>query len=149
MSNLFNLTERIIKFLGQHHGQQIQQLGINRTFLAGCLKVLVKPKREVAVPIFIRWVLESELVKDQAHEGTKSIGTPDLGIKIIRDFKIPFPPFKEQKKIAIYLDGISEIIKSLTKLQQKTEDELEKLISLILDKAFRGELIKVSENVGY
>jgi hypothetical protein len=35
---------------------------------------------------------------------------------------------------------MKESIKSLQKLQQKTEEELEKLVPVILDKAFKVEL---------
>jgi len=53
---------------------------------------------------------------------------------------VPLPSLEEQKRIVTYLDKIREMVTSLKKLQQKTEEELEKLIPLILDKAFRGEL---------
>jgi type I restriction enzyme S subunit len=53
---------------------------------------------------------------------------------------IPLPPLEEQKKMIDYLNKISEITQSIRKLQQRTEEELEKLIPAILDRAFKGEL---------
>ena len=38
-----------------------------------------------------------------------------------------------------YLDKIREAIESLKKLQRGAEEELEKLVPAILDKAFKGE----------
>jgi len=53
---------------------------------------------------------------------------------------IPLPTFDEQKRMVAYLDKLREKVVFLESFQQKTEDELEKLIPSILDKAFRGEL---------
>jgi type I restriction enzyme S subunit len=59
---------------------------------------------------------------------------------ILRNLKIPLPAPEDQKRIVAYLEKISEITKSLEKLQRKTEEELEKLVPSILDKAFKGGL---------
>ena len=59
---------------------------------------------------------------------------------ILKSLKIPFPSLEEQKRIIVYLDKLRETIESIRELQQKTEEELEKLVPSILDKAFRGEL---------
>jgi type I restriction enzyme S subunit len=53
---------------------------------------------------------------------------------------IPLPTIDEQKRMVAYLDKLREKVVFLESFQQKTEDELEKLIPSILDKAFRGEL---------
>ena len=58
----------------------------------------------------------------------------------LRTFKIPLPSLEEQKRIVAYLDRVSKTMESLKKLQQGTEEELEKLVPAVLDRAFRGEL---------
>ncbi|MEM1577312.1 MAG: restriction endonuclease subunit S [Archaeoglobaceae archaeon] len=58
----------------------------------------------------------------------------------LQNLRIPLPPFEEQKKIVAYFNKVGETVESLKKLQQKTEEELKKLVSVILDKVFRGEL---------
>lgn len=58
----------------------------------------------------------------------------------LRTFKIPLPPFEEQKRIVKYLNKVEKTVESLKKLQQETEEELEKLVPAILDKAFKGRL---------
>jgi type I restriction enzyme S subunit len=60
--------------------------------------------------------------------------------ELIGCFKVPLPSVKEQRRIVTYLNNLSETIESLNKLQQKTEEELEKLVPAILDKAFKGEV---------
>ncbi|MEM3713207.1 MAG: restriction endonuclease subunit S [Thermoproteota archaeon] len=56
------------------------------------------------------------------------------------EFLIPLPPLEEQRKLAAYLNKMVEEIEILKMIQQKTEEELEKLVPAILDKAFRGGL---------
>jgi type I restriction enzyme S subunit len=51
--------------------------------------------------------------------------------------QIPVPSLEEQEIILSYLDKLREYVESLKKLQQKTEEELEKLVPSILDKTFR------------
>lgn len=58
----------------------------------------------------------------------------------LESFYVPHPPLKEQKKIVAHLNKIRETVESLKKLQQKTEEELEKLPSAVLNKAFQGKL---------
>jgi len=70
----------------------------------------------------------------------RGIAQRNINQTILKNLEIPLPSLEEQKRIATYLDKISETIDFLKKLQQKTEDELEKLVPSILDKAFRGEL---------
>jgi type I restriction enzyme S subunit len=59
---------------------------------------------------------------------------------ILRSLKIPFPSLEEQKRIVTYLDKISKTVEYLKRFQQKTNEELEKLVPSILDKAFKGGL---------
>lgn len=56
------------------------------------------------------------------------------------NLKIPLPSLEEQKKMVAYLDRIRENERSLKKFQQKTEEELEKLVPAVLDRAFKGKL---------
>ena len=70
----------------------------------------------------------------------KWIGQAGVNVTMLKSTKIPLPPLEEQKQIVAYLDELSKTVKSIIKLQQGTDEELEKLIPAILDKAFKGEL---------
>ena len=70
----------------------------------------------------------------------KWIGQAGVNMTMLKNTKIPLPSLEEQKQIATYLDKLSKTIKSLKKLQQSTDEELEKLVPAILDKAFKGRL---------
>ena len=54
--------------------------------------------------------------------------------------EIPLPHLEEQKRIVAYFDRIRETAESLMNLQQRTEEELERLVPAILDRAFKGKL---------
>jgi len=73
-------------------------------------------------------------------ELAKTTALPSIRKSQVAKLKIPLPPLEEQKKIVAYLNKVKETIKSIMALQQKTEEELEKLVPSILDKAFKGEL---------
>jgi len=97
----------------------------------------LKWKNSVGVePHFIFWYLK--FVKLSGEKGKTAL--PSLLRQDLENQPIHLPPIKEQQKIAAYLERISETVDSLKKLQQRTEEELEKLVPSILDKAFRGEL---------
>jgi len=65
---------------------------------------------------------------------------PKLPQRTMFEIPIPLPAFEEQKQIVAYLEKIQEKAIALQKIQQKTEEELEKSRESILHKAFRGEL---------
>jgi len=85
---------------------------------------------------FLYWLLKisnlSRFAKISAH--------PSISQKPIKNLEVFLPPIEEQTRIVAYLEKMEEIVESLRKLQQKTEEELEKLVPSILNKAFKGEL---------
>jgi len=92
------------------------------------------------IPRFLLWYLRSDSIISQAMEASRSIGTPDLGIKKIREFHMPLPPLGEQSEIAIKLDFLQTQVDALKRLQAETAAELDALLPSILDKAFKGKL---------
>jgi type I restriction enzyme S subunit len=67
---------------------------------------------------------------------------PGISRNKVYELQIPLPPLSEQKKIVAYLDDLREKIEKLKQLQQKQLEELTELKNSILEKAFKGELIK-------
>jgi type I restriction enzyme S subunit len=70
----------------------------------------------------------------QASEGTTN--RVRLKPEIFAEIEIPLPPLDEQQRIAAILDRLMD----LKSLQIEIEQELEDLISSLLQKAFAGEL---------
>lgn len=85
---------------------------------------------------FLYWLLKN----CDLGKFVKKAAQPSISQRPILNLQIPLPPLEEQKRIVANLDKIKETAESLKKLQQKTDEELEKLVPSILDKAFRGGL---------
>ena len=97
---------------------------------------LIKPKKDLVDPTFLKAVLNSTFVKRQADKSVKGAGVPDLHLIEIKKFKIPLPSMKEQKKFSkLVLD--SELLKQ--KMIAQSED-LETQFKALIQKAFKGEL---------
>jgi type I restriction enzyme S subunit len=47
---------------------------------------------------------------------------------------------REQRRIVAYLDGLQAKVNALSELQSQTQDELDALLSSVLERAFKGEL---------
>jgi type I restriction enzyme S subunit len=92
------------------------------------------------IPKFFFYYGLSPLYRKFIEKTLRTVAQPNINAKKYCQLKIPIPPVGEQKKIVAYLDKIREIAKSLKELQQKTEEEIEKLAPAILDKAFKGQL---------
>jgi len=58
---------------------------------------LIKPKRKLISPFFLKYLMNSRFIKKQADSRIKGIGVPDLHLIEIKNFKIPLPPIKLQE----------------------------------------------------
>jgi len=67
---------------------------------------------------------------------------PNISQTVIRDLLIPLPPLPEQKRIVAYLDQISEKQKILLKIYENIDNQITELKQSILNKAFRGGLLR-------
>ena len=93
------------------------------------------------LPEWIFYYIRQKSFRDYAAKYmTGSVGQQRVPVQFLKNVKIPLPPIEEQKKMVVYLCNIKETIESLRKLQQSTDEELEKLVPAILDKAFKGRL---------
>jgi len=93
---------------------------------------IIIPKEEIE-PKFFYYALQSLQIENLGYS---------RHYKVLKLTKIPFPPLPEQKKIVVYLDNLREKVEKLKKLQEEQLKDLEELKNSILDKAFKGELIK-------
>ncbi|MGY3214041.1 restriction endonuclease subunit S [Mucilaginibacter sp. HD30] len=63
---------------------------------------------------YIKHLLNSSVVKSMANRSVfQGAGVPNLNVKVVRNFLLPFPPIEEQKKIASILNAIDEKIEML------------------------------------
>ncbi len=62
---------------------------------------------------YLQMLLDGGFVLQQAKEKTQSIGVPDLGIQMIKNFLIPLPPVNEQRRIVKKTHGLFLICNQL------------------------------------
>jgi len=111
-------------------------LGVD-AYIVGHLAAIVPHKSTIMTDWIFYWLYQFDMA-----ELTKTTSLPSLNLSLIKNLEIPLPPLSEQKKIVDYLDDLREKVEKLKQLQQKQLEELNELKNSILDKAFRGELIK-------
>lgn len=95
---------------------------------------------------FVKYVLSSRYFIDYAHREATGATIKNVSLKSMREFKVPFPPLKEQQTIIRQLDALRAETQKLEAVYQKKMDDLEELKKSILQKAFAGEL-KTSQEV--
>ena len=62
---------------------------------------------------YMQLLLDGGFVLQQAKDKTQSIGVPDLGMQMIKDFLIPIPPLNEQKRIVSTFMSVDKKLKAL------------------------------------
>jgi type I restriction enzyme S subunit len=72
-------------------------------------------------------------------KGTSYIG---INLKDVRTLRLPVPPLEEQRGIARPLDDLRTNVDILVDAQSETSKEINALLPSVLDKAFRGELLR-------
>lgn len=107
---------------------------------------LIKPVYECINSKFLEAVMNSETVFKQARERISGIGTPDLHLIEIRDFKIPLCSIEEQKEIVRIVEKLFAFADKLETRYTKAKTMIDKLPQSILAKAFRGELVAQDPN---
>lgn len=98
---------------------------------------LLKPKHEVVNTTYLKWMLNSSFVRNQANKRVKGIGVPDLHLVEIRDFKVAVPPFCEQ----LTFENFVLKAEKLRKKQMQSAQEITELFKWLMHKAFRGQLV--------
>ena len=121
-------------------------LPINQEYCLSHALVIIKPLSFFVYPRFLKSLVSSDIVLQQAKSGVQSVGVPDLGMGKIRGFSIPLAPLKEQKEIVRRIESLFKLADSIEQQYQQAEVDLETLNQSILAKAFRGELVPQDPN---
>ena len=86
-------------------------------------------------------VINAETIFSQARERVSGIGTPDLHLIEIRDFRVSLPPVKEQHEIVRRVEAFFKLTDVIEKRVTEAKAQTDNLYQAILVKAFRGELV--------
>lgn len=109
-------------------------------FLASYSIAVIRPDKEKIERRFLYWMVVSPSVQEQLLASVRGGVQADVGLKSIRQLRVPVPPLPVQNQIASELDQLQAALNSLQRLQEETTAELKAFMPSILDKAFRGEL---------
>lgn len=96
----------------------------HKRFLVSYSCCTIRPRKDLCIPSFLRFVLDSGFVLVEARLRTQGIGVPDLGLAEIGRFLIPNPPLEEQLALATYLESV---LNHYGRLLKKAESSLERL----------------------
>jgi type I restriction enzyme S subunit len=101
---------------------------------------LVRPLPDKLNNYYLKYYLNSPLIKTLAKSSITSSGVPNLNVKTVREFPVHYPSIKKQREIVDEIQDLeTAFIQIIRKYKQKV-DSLEELKKSILKKAFAGEL---------
>lgn len=112
------------------------------TFEGHCTTEFIplKPDPRILKREFLALWLRSPETLSQLSGRTTGTRMPRADMHLLMSLEIPLLDLKEQEEIVAYLDGLSEKVQALQKLQQEQVQDLEALKQSVLHKAFQGEL---------
>jgi type I restriction enzyme S subunit len=91
-------------------------------------------------PHFLKWTLVAEPFTVYANRFSGRTRMPKLNRKQLFAFQLKLPSLSEQRWIVAKLEASYAQVSALKKLQTDTAAELDALLSLILNRAFKGDL---------
>ena len=101
---------------------------------------VLRPNIGIILPKFMYRLINSPICKNQFNSHLTGIGVPNLHLRDIKNVSIPLPPLSEQRRI---VDCIESLFAKLDEAKEKAQavvDGFELRKSVILHKAFTGEL---------
>ena len=112
----------------------------NEPVILGKSACYINVKSNTLNKYFLRHFLSSDIFQEYAWKEKTGAAIPNLGLKAMRDLKIPLPPLPEQKRIVEELDTLSEKVRQLQEIYTKQIADCDELKQSLLQKAFTGEL---------
>lgn len=138
MSKRVNLKRDDILFSRYGTLGKCVKINTEKKFTISYSLVLISPNKNLVNSIYLFYFFKSQFLEKQIKEETRTTGIPDIGIKSIRQFKIPLPDLVLQEQFSADAKKVEFLIKKLRYSQKK--DEV--LFASLQSKIFKGELIK-------
>ena len=121
---------------------QVAELGIEATINQACAAVVVDQTKALAA--YVKFALQANyLAMRELAEGGNQ---PNLNLSKVKDFEIPLPPVKKQRRI---VERVLALLNLATRIEQRQAAAgalAQRLTPLLLAKAFRGELVPQDTN---
>lgn len=105
------------------------------------VRLLVLIPNEQIVLEFLKLAIDNQVVKSNGS------AIPQLTVPMLKSYKISYPnSIETQQQIVSQLDALSEQTNLLQEKYQQKLHNLEELRKSVLEKAFKGELVQMSES---
>jgi type I restriction enzyme S subunit len=101
---------------------------------------IIKPNSEVISSAYLKWILSSKDVYEQATKFATGSAQLTVPLSGIRQLTFPLPSMELQNQLAAHFEEMDCQVDALKRRQAETSAELDALLPSILDKAFKGEL---------
>ena len=101
---------------------------------------LIRPLENKLNNYYLKYYLNSPLIKNLAKLSITSSGVPNLNVKSVREFPVHYPNLKEQLVIINKIEKLEFTFLEITKKYKQKVNSLEELKKSLLQKAFAGEL---------
>ena len=112
----------------------------SQRFSLGQRVMLLRPDaRRILAEYLLHQLLSPQVQKDQIEPLSKGSASPHLNIAALRRFSLVLPALREQHRIVAKLDALQAVVDTARQLQAEAAAELDTLLPLVLDRAFRGE----------
>jgi type I restriction enzyme S subunit len=111
---------------------------VDDKFLISYSCCLIRPLHQYIYKKYLQLFLDSHLALNQAYLGTQSIGVPDLGMGVIKKYKIPIPPREEQRRIVARVDQLMSLCDELEAGLARSQADSEKLMEAVVSHLLAG-----------
>ncbi len=91
---------------------------------------LLRPMKEI-YPLFLLYVVNSDIVKVQFNSRLKGIGVPNLHLNEIKDVEIHLPPLAEQQKIVSQIESEMQAVEQCKRLKTQMENKIKEVIDSV------------------
>ncbi len=111
-------------------------------FSVGQRIMLLRPNPNLVTSEFLVWMINSEYVYSQAARVARGATNPHVNVADVREFTIIVPPIENQMKFA----SAATVVESMRERQYESTGEINELFRSLMQKAFRGELVKANNS---
>ena len=109
--------------------------------------MLMRTNPELCISAFLMHVLNSPTILARVRELTGGSASPHLNVSEIKAFQIPLPSLSEQRVIVRRVAALLSLADAIERRTAIASELADKLISSILGKSFRGELVPTEAEV--
>lgn len=107
---------------------------------------MIRPRRELLHPAYLMYGLQSPYLQSQIVKKSSATAQANIFLGAIKSLILPVPSFEEQQEIVRQVEKLFAFADRLEARYQNALSRVDHLTPVLLDKAFRGDLIPQDPN---